>query len=91
MYSSTGIPKELCMGNGPQKRVCGIPLVVNSSTGIPKELCIGNGPQKEVLWNSPGIPLVVHSLRVGVEEDLRFRRSRGKLLNCCCEMNFLAG
>ena len=86
LNSSTGILKELCMGNGPQKEGLwnspGISLVVYSSTGIPKELCMVNGPQKEGLWNSPGIPLVVHSLRGGLEEDLPFRRSRGLLLNC---------
>ena len=65
--------------------------MVYSSAGIPKELCMGNGPQKEGLWNSPGIPLVVHSLKGELEDDLLFRRSRGILLNWSCGMNFLAG
>ena len=61
MYSSTGIPKELCMGNGPQKEGFwnspGIPLVVYSSNVIPKELCMGNmdlkrRPFVELPWNS---------------------------------------
>ena len=38
-----------------------------------------------------GIPLVVHSLRGGLEKDLLFQRSRGILLNWNCGMNFLAG
>ena len=37
-----------------------------SSTGIQKELGLGNGSLKEGFWNSPGIPLVVHSLRTGL-------------------------
>ena len=40
-YSSTGIPKELCIGNGPQKEglqnAPGIPQVVHSSKGGQEE------------------------------------------------------
>ena len=64
--SSTGVLKELCMGNKLNEDVLrNYPVILHevllvrkyeeyiSSTGIPKELCMGNGPQNEGYKNSP--------------------------------------